>query len=213
MTPLRSVRSRPPDHRADHAGGACRHRLPRGAHGSIRGGQGQQLALPSRARSRTHASGGSDHAGLAQRRKARGEEPEDSRTPQGRLLLRLPNSLRPADEERKPAYRPRGAIDRALPGGSLLAVCRVYAPMYRQVTLTADRRNQGASTACDAIAYNSVLDAWNKYLTKYNDGRGMVFIGHSQGILHPSRVDRQRDRHEQPSCVTAWSPRSFSAAT
>ena len=59
--------------------------------------------------------------------------------------------------------------------------CRVYAPMYRQVTLTA-LFNQGGFTPHETqIAYDSVLNAWNKYLTKFNDGRGIVFIGHSQG--------------------------------
>jgi Protein of unknown function (DUF3089) len=59
--------------------------------------------------------------------------------------------------------------------------CRVYAPMYRQVTLTA-LLNQGGFTPHESqIAYDSVLNAWNKYLTKFNDGRGVVFIGHSQG--------------------------------
>jgi len=59
--------------------------------------------------------------------------------------------------------------------------CRVYAPMYRQVTLTA-LLNQGGFTPHETqIAYDSVLNAWNKYLTKFNDGRGIVFRrGHNR---------------------------------
>ena len=54
--------------------------------------------------------------------------------------------------------------------------CRVYAPMYRQVTLTA-LLNQGGFTPHETqIAYDSVLNAWNKYLTKFNDGRGLSLI-------------------------------------
>ena len=64
------------------------------------------------------------------------------------------------------------------------AKCRLYAPMYRQFTLTAlQARMQGkAMTGGDpAMAYNDVLDAWNEYLTHDNHGRGVVLIGHSQG--------------------------------
>jgi DUF3089 family protein len=59
--------------------------------------------------------------------------------------------------------------------------CRVYAPMYRQLTLKAIFDPSGITEQQRLIAYNSVLNAWNKYLDKFNDGRGIVFIGHSQG--------------------------------
>ena len=61
--------------------------------------------------------------------------------------------------------------------------CRVYAPLYRQITLTALRANlSGKPMAMDRmLAYNDVLDAWNHYLANDNKGRGVVLIGHSQG--------------------------------
>jgi hypothetical protein len=61
--------------------------------------------------------------------------------------------------------------------------CRVYAPLYRQVTLTALRSAiAGKPMAADRIlAYNDVLDAWNYYLQNDNHGRGVALIGHSQG--------------------------------
>src|SRR4030095_7075492 len=61
--------------------------------------------------------------------------------------------------------------------------CRVYAPLYRQVTLSALRSIlAGRSAAVDRnLAYNDVLDAWNYYLQHDNQGRGVVLIGHSQG--------------------------------
>lgn len=61
--------------------------------------------------------------------------------------------------------------------------CRLFAPMYRQVTLTALRGNMsGKPMAVDrALAYNDVLDAWNYYLEHDNKGRGVVLVGHSQG--------------------------------
>ncbi|HEY7267172.1 MAG TPA: DUF3089 domain-containing protein [Solirubrobacterales bacterium] len=75
--------------------------------------------------------------------------------------------------------------------------CRVFAPMYRQLTLGAILN--GASIPPDAaqIAYSSVLAAWKTYLRKYNHGRGVVLIGHSQGsamlreLVH-NVVDRKK---------------------
>lgn len=62
-------------------------------------------------------------------------------------------------------------------------VCRPFAPMYRQVTLSALRQlmtgqNPGADRA---LAYNDVKAAWDWYLKHENKGRGVVLIGHSQG--------------------------------
>ena len=63
--------------------------------------------------------------------------------------------------------------------------CRVYAPLYRQVTLTALRAFlAGRPTTADRVlTYNDVLDAWNYYLEHDNNGRGVVLIGHSQGSM------------------------------
>jgi hypothetical protein len=58
------------------------------------------------------------------------------------------------------------------------SVCRVWAPMYRQITIASlFAPKPGAGT----IAYDSVLAAWKDYLAHDNDGRPVVFIGHSQG--------------------------------
>jgi len=61
--------------------------------------------------------------------------------------------------------------------------CRVFAPLYRQVTLTALRAGiAGKPMAVDrALGYNDVVDAWKYYLEHDNQGRGVVLIGHSQG--------------------------------
>ena len=61
--------------------------------------------------------------------------------------------------------------------------CKVYAPLYRQATLTALRAaTSGSPIAVDrALGYNDMLDAWNRYLQQDNHGRGVVLIGHSQG--------------------------------
>jgi Protein of unknown function (DUF3089) len=58
-------------------------------------------------------------------------------------------------------------------------VCKVYAPMYRQIT------NRGLTTpslhAKPQLAYADVLAAWRDYLMHWNHRRGVVLIGHSQG--------------------------------
>jgi hypothetical protein len=64
-------------------------------------------------------------------------------------------------------------------------VCRTFAPLYRQYTLTAlVARQLGRPMAMPSdpeVGYHDVVDAWNYYLQHYNNGRGVVLIGHSQG--------------------------------
>ncbi len=57
--------------------------------------------------------------------------------------------------------------------------CRVFAPMYRQVTVSSIT-SPGAA-ADPQLAYNDVRQAWDTYLRDFNHGRGVVLIGHSQG--------------------------------
>jgi hypothetical protein len=65
------------------------------------------------------------------------------------------------------------------------SVCRPYAPLYRQATLTALRSSLGGMPVKvdRALAYNDVKDAWDYYLAHDNQGRGVALIGHSQGSL------------------------------
>ncbi|MGI8716159.1 MAG: DUF3089 domain-containing protein [Solirubrobacteraceae bacterium] len=59
--------------------------------------------------------------------------------------------------------------------------CRVYAPMYRQVTVTALDSGNKESPAQLATPVNDVRAAFAGYLKQDNDGRPFVLIGHSQG--------------------------------
>jgi hypothetical protein len=59
-------------------------------------------------------------------------------------------------------------------------VCKVYAPIYPQLTLIAITFGKVTAEAA-AIAYGGVLSAWRDYLANFNRGRGVVLIGHSQG--------------------------------
>jgi hypothetical protein len=74
--------------------------------------------------------------------------------------------------------------------------CSVYAPVYRQITLSALNHPSRITRADALVAYDSVLSAFHTYLLHYNDGRGIVFIGHSQGAsilikLLKDQVDHQ----------------------
>jgi hypothetical protein len=58
--------------------------------------------------------------------------------------------------------------------------CRVFAPWYPQLTLKAIN-TPGNHEAGAVKAYLGVATAFAEYLKNYNDGRPIVFIGHSQG--------------------------------
>ncbi len=77
--------------------------------------------------------------------------------------------------------------------------CRVYAPMYRQVTLAGIGTGAKPTTTPDpALALSDVRAAFRTYLRKYNHGRPFVLIGHSQGsfVLRPLI---QKDVDPKPS--------------
>lgn len=62
--------------------------------------------------------------------------------------------------------------------------CRVFAPMYRQLTLAAMGRAYAAGIESPdflGVGYQDVRAAWRYYLAHDNGGRGVVLIGHSQG--------------------------------
>ena len=60
-------------------------------------------------------------------------------------------------------------------------VCNLWAPMYRQITGNALDSGAYDEQQLENVAYTSLLSAWNDYLLHDNDGRPIVFIGHSQG--------------------------------
>jgi Protein of unknown function (DUF3089) len=61
--------------------------------------------------------------------------------------------------------------------------CRVFAPIYPQITLAALNSGKPVSPTASITAYFGVVKAFEEYLTKFNKGRGFVLIGHSQGAL------------------------------
>jgi len=86
------------------------------------------------------------------------------------------------------------------------AQCRQFAPMYRQVTLTALRAGiTGADMQPDReMPYRDVVNAWHYYLENHNAGRGVVLIGHSQGAGVLSRlIANEIEGSEQQALVVS----------
>jgi hypothetical protein len=65
-------------------------------------------------------------------------------------------------------------------------VCKTYAPLYRQVTLSGLGRALAGEdlAAATATAYGDVLAAWRDFLANRSQDRPFVLIGHSQGSIH-----------------------------
>jgi Protein of unknown function (DUF3089) len=85
-------------------------------------------------------------------------------------------------------------------------VCKVYAPIYRSVTLG------GLFGSIDGdfdtgwnLAYQDVLDAWKHYLSNDNRGRPVVILAHSQGSFHVVRLLREEidPKPEQRSLIAS----------
>jgi Protein of unknown function (DUF3089) len=71
-------------------------------------------------------------------------------------------------------------------------VCKVYAPMYRSVTLAGLFGSVPGDFATGwELAYQDVLDAWRHYLANDNHGRPVVILSHSQGSFHVVRLLRE----------------------
>jgi hypothetical protein len=64
--------------------------------------------------------------------------------------------------------------------------CRIFAPHYRQITLSTFGDPNAA--IYQDIAYRDVLDAWRLYLKNDNAGRKVVVMAHSQGTFMTTRL-------------------------
>lgn len=77
----------------------------------------------------------------------------------------------------------------ALQLGLYGSVCRQFAPIYKQRTLTTLALQSFASDAlpdnfaanASEVAYADVLDAFKHYTANLSQGRGFILVGHSQG--------------------------------
>jgi hypothetical protein len=89
--------------------------------------------------------------------------------------------------------------------------CRVFAPVYRQITNVGITLPAAQQKALAATAYSDVLGAWRDYLAHDNHGRGVVFIGHSQGtgmLLRLLREEIEPDPAQLSRVVSAILPGS-----
>jgi len=76
-------------------------------------------------------------------------------------------------------------------------VCRVWSPMYRQVTTTEIvKPGLTASSKPVQIAYRSLLSGFENYLRYHNDGRPIIFVAHSQGSIMLIRLMQNVVEHD-----------------
>lgn len=67
------------------------------------------------------------------------------------------------------------------------SVCRVFAPIYRQLTVNALLTGQFGNAEARDLAHSDVVSAWHDYLNR-NPSRKFVLIGHSQGSFELQRL-------------------------
>jgi hypothetical protein len=67
------------------------------------------------------------------------------------------------------------------------SVCRVFAPVYRQLTVNALITGRFGDRAGRELAHADVVSAWHDYLG-HHPGRRFVLIGHSQGTFELLRL-------------------------
>jgi hypothetical protein len=73
--------------------------------------------------------------------------------------------------------------------GRLTSRCRLFAPVYRQITSAGLRQDMENGAHLDFTGpYRDVRDAWRWYMAHENHGRGVVLVGHSQGTIVLQRL-------------------------
>ncbi|WP_299618012.1 DUF3089 domain-containing protein [uncultured Tenacibaculum sp.] len=85
---------------------------------------------------------------------------------------------------------------------------KVYVPFYRQAHIRSYRLfNKGGKEAQD-VAYSDVKSAFEVYLKKYNNGRPIIMVGHSQGTTHTVRLlkDFFDNKTLQKQLIAAYIP-------
>ena len=100
-----------------------------------------------------------------------------------------------ADASRVPAAR--ATLSQITPFNG---VCSLYVPVYRQVTIGTYLFGQGEGPRSD-VAFSDVQDAFFHYMGRYNHGRKVVLIGHSQGAGIVVRL--LQDRFERDPVMMA----------
>lgn len=61
------------------------------------------------------------------------------------------------------------------------SVCRLFVPLYRQTSIGAYLAGKSVRKPYRDVAVSDVVDAFLEYMARYNGGRKIVLLGHSQG--------------------------------
>jgi hypothetical protein len=72
------------------------------------------------------------------------------------------------------------------------ACCDIYAPHYRQASISAFIGDRMAHRAAIDLAYRDVQAAFDWYIAHANHGRPFILASHSQGSLHALRLLQER---------------------
>ena len=93
----------------------------------------------------------------------------------------------------------------------LSSVCRLFVPLYRQITYTSmkpgfQRPGPDAQAAAERLGDQDLLAAWDAYMRTDNGGRPFVLIGHSQGAIRliqliQKRIDGQPAQRQLLSAI------------
>jgi Protein of unknown function (DUF3089) len=89
------------------------------------------------------------------------------------------------------------------------SVCRVYAPMYPQITSGGLEHPGGSFSTAVTKGYDVIQSAWKDYMAHDNHGRGVVVIGHSQGSTMAQELIRTQidpNAHARSLLVSAILP-------
>jgi hypothetical protein len=93
--------------------------------------------------------------------------------------------------------------------GQFASLCRLYVPVYRQTTLTALAKAGTITPAARVLADADINSAWHDYLVHYNDGRGVLLLGHSQGsgqVIRLLSQEIEKSPAERARLIAAYIP-------
>ena len=85
---------------------------------------------------------------------------------------------------------------------------KIYVPFYRQAHIRSYKLFKKGGKQAQEVAYLDVKNAFEVYLKKYNKGRPIIMVGHSQGTTHLLRVLKEffDDKPLQKRLIAAYIP-------
>ncbi len=88
------------------------------------------------------------------------------------------------------AIQNKKVIDKAVyfQASAFLNAGKLYVPYYRQAHLRSYSHYKNGGKEALNLAYNDVKNAFKTYLKKYNNGRPILIVSHSQGTTHAIRL-------------------------